>query len=147
MSNPELISFYNTHNRLTVRAKRDDQLLVKIQYNKKSPNMGGTRYLIRVDFPGFNADNVWVVTGGYSEAEFDPNGAWVITDRGGVQSMLRQCVRKGHISQGTATLMAAAINDPDLRSSGNTGLDAGSGWVRMIDGEPQWNYWAMPEYD
>ena len=144
MSNSELISFYDTHKRLTVRAKRDDQLLVKIQYSKKSPNMYGSRYLIRVDFPGFDADRVWEITGGYTEAEFDPKGAWVTTDRGGVGSMLSQCVRNGLISQQTATLMAAAIDDADLRISGTgTGLDAGSGWVRMIDGEPKWAYWDM----
>ena len=58
MSNSELISFYDTHKRLTDRAKRDDQLLVKIQYSKKSPNMYCSRYLIRVDFPGFDADPI-----------------------------------------------------------------------------------------
>lgn len=135
MTNPELISFYDSHSRLNVRAKRDGELLVEIEYRKTSPFNCGSRFKVRVAFP----DSVPLAV----EEGFDPQGVWIRAARPGVEKMLEDCVRDGHISQTTMTLMLAAIDDRDLRSKGSTGLDAGSGWVRMIDGEPQWGWCPM----
>lgn len=134
MTNPELISFYDAHNALTVRAKRDSEVLVEIKYRKKSTFNCGARYRVRVAFPDFKPTLT-------HEVGFDPQGVWIKTDRPGVRKMLEDCVRDGHISQATLILMLAAIDDRMLRSSGSTGLDAGGGWVQMIDGEPKWGFW------
>tara|TARA_R100001440_G_scaffold21230_3_gene35100 strand:- start:12282 stop:12728 length:447 start_codon:yes stop_codon:yes gene_type:complete len=139
MTNPELISFYDAHSRLKVRAKRDGELLVEIQYRKKSTFNGGTRYLVQV---GFHDIKPTLSQVGH-EAGFDHRGVRIKTDRAGVEKVLEECLRKGHISQTTMTLMLAAIDDQMLRSSGSTGLDAGAGWVKMIDGEPKWGYMDM----
>ncbi|MBN30349.1 MAG: hypothetical protein CMB34_06775 [Euryarchaeota archaeon] len=151
MTNPELISFYDGHSRLNVRAKRDDELLVEIQYRKTSPYNCGAYWRVRVasmtSKAGWNADDLWITSGGYAEEGFDHQGVWIKTDRDGVGKMLAKCFRTGHISQTTMTLMAAAIDDPMLKSKGNTGLDAGAGWVKMIDGEAKWELWPEPKYD
>ena len=139
MTNPELISFYDAHNRLKVRAKRDGELLVEIHYRKKSTFNGGTRYLVQVAFP-----DIKPILGEVGhEAGFDHRGVRIKTDRDGVAKMLDECFRKGHINQTTLILMLAAIDDEMLKSSGSTGLDAGAGWVKMIDGEPKWGYTDM----
>ena len=140
MTNPESISFYDGYSRLNVRAKRDDQQVAEIQYRKGSPYPCGSRFKVRVAFPEF----VPTLT---HEVGFDPQGVWIKTDRDGVEKMLEECVRDDHISQSTMTLMLAAIDDPMLRSKGNTGLDAGAGWIKMIDGEPKWEFWPEPDYD
>lgn len=157
MNNPESISFYDGYSRLSVRATRDDQEVVEIQYRKTSTYNCGAHWRVRVAFPEFvptltrnagkDSDGLWITTGGYAEAGFDPQGVWVKTDRDGISKMLDECVRDGHISQTTMTLMLAAIDDPMLKSKGSTGLDAGAGWVKMIDGEPKWELWPEPDYD
>ena len=139
MTNPELISFYDGYSRLNVRAKRDDQVLVEIQYRKTVPFNCGSRLKVRVAFP----DSVPLA----AEEGFDPQGVWIRAARPGVEKMLEDCVRDGHISQTTMTLMLAAIDDRMLKSKSSTGLDAGAGWVKMIDGEPKWGYWPEPAYD
>jgi hypothetical protein len=136
MTNPELISFYNAYSRLSVRARRDDQEVVEIQYRKTSPYTCGGRFRVRIAFPDF-------VPTGTEEVGFDPRGVWVTTDRSGVAKMLGKAFRTGHITQHTLILMLAAIDDPDLKSKSSTGLDAGSGWVRMIKGEPKWGWCPM----
>ena len=140
MTNPELISFYDGYSRLNVRAKRDDETIVEIQYRKNSTFNCGARYKVRVALPGFKPTLT-------HEVGFDAQGVWIHTDRAGVAKMLEKCFFIGHIRQETLILMLRAIDDETLKSKSNTGLDAADGWVKMIDGEPQWGYWAMPEYD
>lgn len=136
MTNPELISFYDAHNRLKVRAYRDGEKVLEIQYRKNSPFNCGARFKVRVALPTFTPTLT-------HEVGFDAEGVWIHTDRAGVAKMLEKCFFIGHIRQETLILMLRAIDDEMLKSSGSTGLDAGAGWVKMIDGEPKWGYTDM----